>query len=72
MLSGVVWWQRGEAIFVTHPDVRPERARFLGVSVLDDAGLIRAWEVMLAQDGASTLVPREAAQEWIDGLPFAG
>ena len=36
-------------IFATHPDARPEGARFLGVSVLDDEGIIRAWEVMLAQ-----------------------
>ena len=68
----MVWWQRGEAIFATHPDARPEGARFLGVSVLDDEGIIRAWEVMKAQDPGSTLVPDEAAQEWIDRLPFAG
>ena len=50
MLSAMVWWRLGEEVFATHPDApRVEGARFLGVSVLDDAGLIRAWEVMLAQ-----------------------
>jgi len=50
MLSAMVWWRLGEEVFAMQPDApRVDGARFLGVSVLDDAGLIRAWEVMLAQ-----------------------
>ena len=44
------------------------QATVLGVSVLDDEGLIRAWEIMQAQVG-SGLVPSEGAREWIEGLP---
>ena len=39
------------------------------MSVLDDEGVIRAWEVMQAQAG-SELVPSEGAREWIEGLRF--
>ena len=46
------------------------RTAVLGYSVLDDEGLIRAWEVMRAQVG-SGLVPTEGARTWIEGLPFA-
>ena len=41
----------------------------LGVSVLDDEGVIRAWEMMQAQVG-SGLVPGDGAGGWIEGLPF--
>ena len=47
------------------------RTTVLSVSVLDDEGVIRAWEVMQAQVGSS-LVPSDAAQWWIDALPFEG
>ena len=40
----------------------------LGYSVLDDEGVVRAWEIMTAQAG-TTLVPTEGAQAWIDSLP---
>ncbi len=49
MLSAMVWWRLGSEVFATHPEARPNGARLLGVSVLDDEGIIRAWEVMLAQ-----------------------
>ena len=55
---------------MTEPHDHPEGAVRLGVSVLDDAGVIRAWEVMKAQT-ESALVPTEEARAWIDGLPFA-
>jgi hypothetical protein len=51
-------------VFALHPDaISPSGGVSLGVSVLDDAGLIRAWEVMRAQDGLlpNLLVPDEAA-----------
>ena len=55
---------------MTEPNDQPEGAVRLGVSVLDDAGVIRAWEVMKAQT-ESTLVPTYAAQAWIDSLPLS-
>ena len=45
------------------------RGRFLGCSVLDDEGVLRAWEVMQAQVG-SGLVPSDGVREWMDSLPF--
>jgi len=45
------------------------RGRFLGCSVLDDEGVLRAWEIARAQVG-SGLVPSDEAQAWIEGLRF--
>jgi hypothetical protein len=70
MLQPVIWWRDSSGTYFTEVNDRSEGAVLLGVSVLDDAGLIRAWEVMRAQT-ESALVPTEAAQAWIDSLPFA-
>ena len=70
-LCPVVWWRDSSGIYFTEVHDGPERAVRLGVSAPpDDAGIVCAWEVMKAQVG-STLIPTEAAQAWIDGLPFA-
>ena len=69
MLRGFIWWRDGSHVFLTGPHRIPEGAVPLGVSVLDDEGIIRAWEIMTAQAG-TTLVPTEGAQAWINGLPF--
>ena len=45
------------------------QATVLGVSILDDEGVIRAWEVARAQVG-SGLVPSDGAQESISSLPL--
>ena len=60
MLRAVIWWRDPSAIYATEVHHRPERAVRLGVGVLDDAGVVRAWDVMRAQVGSS-LVPTEAA-----------
>ena len=49
MLTVLIWWRDPSGIYVTTPDARPEGTVRLGVSVLDDEGVIRAWEVMKAQ-----------------------
>jgi hypothetical protein len=70
MLQPVVWWRDCSGLYFTEVSDRREGAVLLGISVLDDPGVVRAWEVMKAQVG-STLVPSQEAQAWIDGLPFA-
>ena len=54
----LVYWCLIEGCILPLP--RP-RTTVLGVSVLDDEGVIRAWEVMQAQVG-SGLVPSEGAR----------
>ena len=63
----LVYWCVIEGCLLPLPS---PRTTVIGVSVLDDEGVIRAWDVMRAQVG-SGLVPSEGAQEWIEGLPFA-
>jgi hypothetical protein len=70
MLQPVVWWRDPSGIYFTQLSDRPAGAVLLEISVLDDGGVVMAWEVMKAQ-GGSTLVPSEAAHAWIEELPFA-
>jgi hypothetical protein len=70
MLQALIWRPHHRGLCFTRSSDRPEGAGCLGVSVLDDAGVVRAWKVMRVQVG-STLIPSEAAQVWIDSLPSA-